>query len=395
MNNFRPNIFPGEQAFTPIPPEQIAPDTLLVRGPLQDIHDASPLPYESTAEFPRTFEDAPPLNIVKANGPTEDPDYRSPETAGSSHFSAQDQRALKGLEDNLAAAQQKPVNPPPTWPPRGPEGASPEDGRGFLKPLPPEIAEGVDELRINIVDVQAETPVFGEEEITELLHTNPALKAAYPKAAVSETFQQERPNIEFTAPRISEGKIRSLALTPDHQQEAERAIDYAHTSGLSLTKITSPEALAKWIVKIEQDLRGDVSSHFFEWLLSDAFSGYLKNLELQRLTQNPDGKLVRYTTTPQLDIPGGAVLDPGILPSAEDHSRIPHDAIHPSLRPVAEVGYLTSWYRREPSSNEVGAYGHEYTRVETTVGELERGHQLALDGSRAMSLLAFRTGYKS
>jgi hypothetical protein len=227
-----------------------------------------------------------------------------------------------------------------------------------------------------------------ETDVSSRLRTDPSLSTVYEDLEISSDYAAEHPNVRFTPPRIDSGSLELAADIPT----AERMVDYAYTSGLADAVITSPEQAAAWLVRARDDLAGNVPPAALESLLDDIVRSYTSNLELHRLTRDPEGTAVRYTHTPYQDLPGYDGPGADRAPSAYGHDDPMFRFVHPVLRPAAIHSNITTWFRNEPSPETLHGFGAggERIRVTTTVRELEQTHNLALDRSLDASLLAFR-----
>jgi hypothetical protein len=283
---------------------------------------------------------------------------------------------------------------PPIEPPRGPEGVFPgPDDDGFISPRPATI-EAIKTFQQTLTEELIRAPLSADE-IADRLRSNPAIVGAYPEAAVSPEFKAAHPNIRFTPPWISEGRLRAAAGSPMEQALTEQVIAYAKSNGLDQADITTPEDAARWMTKLGDELSGNVPEHILGTLLKDTLRAYTSNLELGRLTRHPNGLLVRYTNTPDMDRPqpAGAKLD--ILARIDNYLDIASSPIHPALHNAASESWGTTWYRQEPDPSELDRRGfsERIASIETTVRKLERsGAVIALDRSTSagMSLLALR-----
>lgn len=230
--------------------------------------------------------------------------------------------------------------------------------------------EGIEIMSRGITTSLAGRPSL-ESAISEQIRADESLGTIYEELEIPRDYLAQHPNIRFTPPRIDTAYLESTLGI----EAAARIVDYTYSSGLADAVVTSPERAAAWLTKVRSDLAGQVPSDALGSVLDDVMRSYTSNLELHRLTRDPEGTAVRFTHTPYQDLPG--YDGPGVdrAPSAEAvHSRI------------------TSWFRNEPNPEILHGLGvgGARTRVTTTVRELEETHGLALDRTLDASLLAFR-----
>lgn len=266
-------------------------------------------------------------------------------------------------------------------------GSGSPEGEGGLLPASDPIFSGVNMLRQNTVRDLAFGTV-SKDQILERLETDRYLGAAYPDRQVPDEFIRDNPNVRFTPVRLDESGILNTA----GPEMGEEILAYAQVNGLDQAIITKPEQLAGWMAEMQRGLGGrGYPLEAIKALLDDAFADYAQNLELHRLTQDPNGEVTRFSRTPILD-------DPHRDPPRRGDSTVQYREdtfrpyLHPTLREEMRGSLVTSWFRGPISLSERDRLGSILggDTLQTTVGQLSQQHVLALDHGAPSSLIAFR-----
>lgn len=184
------------------------------------------------------------------------------------------------------------------------------------------------------------------EEMREFVETSRGLNAVYSDRRVPRHFVDSHPNIRFVSPTIEEGFLRGDPF--EHNLRWYLADFYRVFDKPILDSTTLINRLLQLQAHTSPPLREKA-----ETIAELMIGSYLDNLELYRLTQDPNGKLKRFTNTP-------------------------------------DVQEETLWWNRaDITPEEAQRLGHGgNTVIHTTVSELERGHIITLDNHAPLSIFS-------
>jgi hypothetical protein len=199
----------------------------------------------------------------------------------------------------------------------------------------------------------------------------------FPDMAVPKEFMNARPNVRFVPPALRQYRHTGrLADMP--------ALRYILTHGLDTEPITDATQAAAIIYDIQHNFPANASPEDKQRILSDVYQNLLTNLELHRITADPEGTVTRFTATPDED------MQPMDVPIPQN--KLPFlGLLHPDLYDNYQGKWMTWWHRQDidpDDSSSHNLYGR--TQVTSTLNDLEKNHLISIDLACETAVVAIR-----
>jgi hypothetical protein len=216
------------------------------------------------------------------------------------------------------------------------------------------------------------------DEAAQIIKDSDSVRTSYPLLEVPKEFQVERPDILFTATTLRYYKPREISTSDGLKPYNPWGELYSRLSDSELKdlKITNLDELKHaWQIALPLVNTPDINPIHAKSVLSQlTFGTYLANLELHRLTANPDGVAIRFSRNEYEHV------DPSRLEAYGPW----FGTLPDSVQKVAEGRELTYWYRFDARGEQRVYSGR--TPIMKTIRELEAGHFLALDPAEGSAL---------